>query len=147
MSKIDTIKKFFQDLETTPQNTSSSLANNFEFSGPVPEPFNSRDFISSHTALKKAFPDIKFNCQNAKEEGGKVTCTCQLTGTHKNELRVLDLPVVAPTGKRFSLPKENVTFSFQGDKIATMNVQSPPNGGLPEIYKQIGAKFPEHELV
>jgi predicted ester cyclase len=146
MSKIDTIKKFFQDLESTPQNTSTSLANNFEFSGPVPEPFNSRDFISSHSALKKAFPDIKYNCQNFKEEGGKVTCSVQLSGTHKNELRVLDLPAVAPTGRKFSLPRENVTFSFQGDKISSMKVQQVPNGGMPEIFKQLGAKFPEHEL-
>lgn len=142
MTKVDAVKKVARDLETNPHEALSSLTKDFKFSGAVPEPINGPDWIQVHEALKKAFPDIKINLQEVREENGKVYGTVSLTGTHKAELNIPDLPSVPPTGKHFQLPKEPVTIRFEGDKLSEWKVQRVPGGGVPGIYKQLGVPLP-----
>lgn len=142
MNKQDVVKSLLTDLETNPTHAEHYFTDDFKFSGPVPEPIDAHQWIQFHTALKRAFPDWKFNVQNLREENGKVTCTVSITGTHKQDLHLPDFPTVPASGKKINLPKEQVTVTFKGEKVQEVKVQKVPGGGIPGIYKQIGAELP-----
>jgi predicted ester cyclase len=147
MRKEDIVKSMFADLQSNPQNTRRYYTDDFVFSGPTPEPVDAQQWIQIHSALNRAFPDFNLNVQDLREDKGKVTCTVHLTGTHKHELRIPDLPVVPSTGKKISMPKETVTISFTGEKISEVRVQKVPGGGLAGMFKQLGAEFPSTVMV
>jgi predicted ester cyclase len=138
MNKEEIVKKFFADMESNPRSIKHYFTDDFTFSGPVPEPVDLNGFINVMTALTSGFPDWKFNLRDVKETGGNVTCSVQITGTHTKELKVMDLPLVPPTGKKINIPKEPMTLFFRGDKISECRVQKVPGGGVLGAYKQVG---------
>lgn len=48
------------------------------------------------TALRSAFPDLRFEVEDVIEAGDKAVARCRMTGTHQAEFMG-----IAPTGKRF----------------------------------------------
>ena len=55
----------------------------------------------------------------------------------------LRIPWAIPaTGKRISLPVEHITFTFKGDKIASMTSDIVPGGGVAGVLAQIGVPLP-----
>ena len=40
------------------------------------------------------------------------------------------------------MPQERVDFTFEGDKIKQMNVESVPGGGLVGLIQQVGSELP-----
>lgn len=111
------------------------LTDDFTFAGPFPEPLNRQQYIDMLKSTKKGFPDWKFNYGNFQDN----SCTVQITGTHSGEFNVPNRTPIPATGKNINLPEETINFTFEGDKISRMNVDTPPNGGLPGILQQIGA--------
>jgi hypothetical protein len=48
------------------------------------------------------------------------------------------LGVIAPTGKSFSNPAEDGMALVDGDRVAAIQIDSPPGGGLVGILTQLG---------
>jgi len=48
---------------------------------------------------------------------------------------------IPPTGKHVSV-KDTYIVTVQGDKVARLEVDSPPDGGIPAALGQIGVKVP-----
>lgn len=145
MSKVDTARAFSEALEARDFNKAGSyLTDDFVFAGPVPQPIGKQEFIAVQSAFEDAFPDWAFNSHDEVEQGDLVTAAVQITGTHSRDL-VLPMPGMPPipaTGKRVSLPEEHLTFTFKGDKIASLTSDNTPGGGVPGILAQIGVPLP-----
>jgi hypothetical protein len=52
---------------------------------------------------------------------------------------MLGMPSVPATGKHVSV-KDAYIVSVQGDKVSRIEVNSPPDGGIPAALGQIGVK-------
>lgn len=145
MTKIETAKAFSAALEARDFDMAASyLADDFVFSGPVPQPLGKQEFIAVQSAFEDAFQDWSFNSHDEVEQGDKVVAAVQITGTHTRDL-VLPMPGMPPipaTNKRVSLPVEHITFTFRGDKIASLTSDNVPGGGVPGVLQQIGVPLP-----
>jgi ketosteroid isomerase-like protein len=117
------------------------LTDDFTFTGPVAKPLGKKEFLTFETALVAGLPNLKLNAKNIKVQGSKATVTVQLTGTHTAALGSLrpGMSPIPATGKKVTLPEENVTITVRDDKVAALEVGQVPGGGVPGILAQIGA--------
>jgi hypothetical protein len=120
------------------------LASDFQFSGPVPVPLNSLQWIRMHRALATAMPDITVNYIPNDHSYGVVHGSVQLSGTHttKLDLRIPGVPAVFATGKRITLPREKVDVAVECGKVTVLKVENLPDGGLMGILAQMGVALP-----
>lgn len=112
--------------------------------GVLPQPIPAREAISLLTALSTAFPDLKFDVQNVTVKGNQATVHAVWSGTNNG---ILNMPFagmqnIQPTGKQVSV-KDTYIVTVQGDKVSRLDVDSPPDGGIPAALGQIGIKAPE----
>jgi predicted ester cyclase len=146
MSKVEIARKGFEQLEASDfEAARASLADGFEFSGPVPEPVGAEAWLGLQKKLLTAFPDWAFNIEDLREEGDKVHCTVQISGTHKGALELppdIGVPSIPATGKSIRLVREKVELTFKGDKIASIRSAATPGAGVPGILSQLGVKMP-----
>ena len=121
------------------------LSDNFEFSGPVPEPIGKEQWTGMQQTFLNAFQDWSFNISNIEEEGNIATTTHYVSGTHTRDLDLsaMNLPVVPSTGKTIKLPVEHAEVTVEGDKIVRIHVGDVSSeGGIPGIMKQLGVEMP-----
>jgi predicted ester cyclase len=145
MTKTETAKAFSAALEARDFDKAASyLIDDFVFRGPVPQPIGKQEFIAIQSAFENAFDDWSFNSHDEVEQGDKVVAAVQITGTHTRELvlPMPDMPPIPATNKRVSLPVEHITFTFKGDKIASLTSDNVPGGGVPGVLQQIGVPLP-----
>ena len=145
MSKVDTVKAFAEALEARDFDRAASyLSDDFVLTGPTPQPVGKQEFIAIQSAFQDAFQDWSFNSHDEVEQGDKVIAATQITGTQTRDLVVPipGLPTIPATGKRVSLPEEHLTFTFKGDKIASLTADNTPGGGIPGVLAQIGVPLP-----
>ncbi len=145
-SKIELVKQFFSNIEHGDfAKAEKLLTDDFEFSGPTPEPVDKEHFLEMHRGMVGAMPDWSFDAQGFNESGDDVTLTAQVSGTHTRELNIpfLGLRAVRATKKHAINPKEKVEIHFEGDKISTFQVEKVPNAGLPGILSQLGIALPQ----
>jgi predicted ester cyclase len=124
------------DLDTV----ATYLADDFQFSGPIPEPVGAQEWLGLLRVLRGAFPDLQFNFRILSVEGNVVRAANQLTGMHTGELDLsfMGLGVIPPTGKSFSNPVEEVEGVWDGDQLVSTHVHSQEGGGLMGILTQLG---------
>jgi predicted ester cyclase len=94
-------------------------------------------------ALKTAFPDLKFDVQNVAVKGNQAIVQAVWSGTNHGPL---DMPMpgmqsIPATGKQVSV-KDAYIVTVEGDKVCRLEVDSPPDGGIPAALAQIGVKVP-----
>lgn len=145
MSKVETVKTFSEALEARDFDKAAAyLTDDFVFAGPVPQPIGKREFIAVQSAFENAFPDWSFNSHDEVEQDDQVTAAVQITGTHTRDLvlPMPGMPSIPATGKRVSLPEEHLTFTFKGDKIASLTSDNTPGGGVPGVLAQLGVPLP-----
>ena len=120
------------------------LAEDFQFSGPTPQPLGAAEWLGMTRALQAAFPDIQYNLQIEAVEGDTVRTSTQLSGTHTGELDLtaMGLGVIPATGKRFANPKEYGEATVEGGKVASIRVEAAEGSGLEGILRQIGVQPP-----
>ncbi len=111
--------------------------------GVLPQPIPAKEAIGMLSALKTAFPDLKFDIQNVAVKGNQATVEAVWSGTNKGpvNLPMPGMPTIPPTGKQVSV-KDTYIVTVQGDKVSRIEVDSPPDGGIPAALAQIGAKVP-----
>jgi hypothetical protein len=85
--------------------------------GVLPQPIPAREAISLLTALKTAFPDLKFDVQNVTVNGNQATVQAVWSGTNTGPLNMPfpGMQNIPPTGKGVSV-KDTYIVTVQGDK-------------------------------
>ena len=109
--------------------------------GVLPQPIPAKEAISLMSALNTAFPDLKFDIQNVTADGNQATVHAVWSGTNNGDLNMPGLPSIPATGKSVVV-KDKYIVTVQGDKVSRIEVDSPPDGGIPAALGQIGVKVP-----
>jgi predicted ester cyclase len=111
--------------------------------GVLPQPMPLSEAMNMMTALKNAFPDLTFDIQNVTVKGNQATVQAVWSGTNKGPLNMPlpGLESIPPTGKPVSV-KDTYIVTVEGDKVCRLEVDSPPDGGIPAALGQIGVKVP-----
>ena len=135
---LDAVQK--GDFETA----KSLLADDFQFSGPVPEPVNKEAWLAMSANLKAAFPDLDYHFKVIGTEGEVVRSTSQLSGTHTGsfDLTAMNMGVIPASDKTFSAKLEKTKITVKEDKIAAWAVEPTQGAGLIAILDQLGVKAP-----
>lgn len=147
MNAVETVQTVLAAIEANDwERARGYLADDFIFGGAVPEPIGPDAWLGVHRALGSAMPDFSFNARGLHDENGQVAGHLQITGTQTRELAlpVPGIPRIQPTGKRVSMPTEDITASVRGDKLATFMIGEVAGGGLPGILAQLGVALPAH---
>jgi hypothetical protein len=86
---------------------------------------------------------LKFDIQNVAVKGDQATVHAVWRGTNKGPLNMPlpGLQSIPATGKPVSV-KDTYIVTVQGDKVSRIEVDSPPDGGIPAALGQIGVKVP-----
>ena len=118
----------------------SYLSDDFQFSGPVPEPIGAAEWLGISRVFQVAFPDINYNLRIVGVEGNVVKTTSQVSGTHTGQLDLsaLGMGVVPPTGKSFSNPEELGQAIVEGGKVTSIHFPSGEGSGVGGILAQLG---------
>jgi len=111
--------------------------------GVLPQPIPAKEAIGMLSALKTAFPDLMFDIQDVAVKGNQATVQAIWSGTNKGPLNLPmpGMPSIPPTGKQVSV-KDTYIVTVEGDKVSRIEVDSPPDGGVPAALNQIGVKVP-----
>jgi hypothetical protein len=122
----------------------SLLANNFQFSGPVPQAVNAASWIVMSTDLKTAFPDINYRFKVEGSHGDVVKVSAQMSGTHRGNLNLasLGMGMIPATGKTFAAAHEYGRVTVKGDKIISFAQEPTKGAGIMAILGQLGITPP-----
>jgi len=126
------------------ENVKPMLADDFQFSGPIPEPINKEAWLEMSTNLKTAFPDLDYHFKVIGTQGDVVRSTSQLSGTHNGtfDLTNMNMGMIPATNKTFSTKPEKTKVTVKDNKITLWAAEPNDGAGLMEILKQLGVKLP-----
>ena len=146
MDPKETVQALFDAIQKGELDEAKSmLTDDFQFSGPVPDPVNGAIWLGMSASLKAAFPDLDYQFKVEGADGDTVNVSAQLKGTHTEDLNLtpMDMGVIPATNKSFANPREHGQVTVRGDKIAAWAVEPIEGGGLMGILDQLGVKPPE----
>ena len=120
------------------------LSDDYQFSGPVPEPLGRYQFLGLIDLMWNAFPDLRFNTRLVGINRNVAHFTNQLAGTHTGDLDLsfVGMGVIPPTGRSFSMAREDGELVIEGDYIVATNIEPTAGAGLMAILHQLGVKVP-----
>ena len=135
---MDSIQK--GDFETA----KPMLADDFKFSGSVPEPINKETWLEMSSSLKAAFPDLNYHFKVIGAEGDVVRAISQLSGTHTGpfDLTNMQMGIIPATDKTFSGRHEKTKVTVKDNKITAWAVEPTEGAGLKAILDQLGVMLP-----
>jgi ketosteroid isomerase-like protein len=124
--------------------TKSLLADDFQFSGPLPEPIDREAWVGMNTRLQAAFPDLDYHFHVIGADDDIVNTTSQLSGTHTGsfDLTNMKMGVIPATRKAFSAKAEKTKITVKDNKITSWAVEPTEGAGLKEILGQLGVAGP-----
>jgi predicted ester cyclase len=128
------------DLETA----ASYYADDFQFSGPTPEPLGPDAYLGISRIMQAAFPDIDYGGRVTGSDGDVVYAEFTLSGTHNGDLDLtpVGMSVIPATGIHFANPTEPVDITVRDGLIASIVGEPSPDSGLPGILSQLGVQMP-----
>ncbi len=111
--------------------------------GILRQPLRWTEGVELMSALKTAFPDIRFEVQQVTVNGNQATVRADWSGTNTGALHLpqAGAPNIPPTGKKVRVP-DTYRLTLEGDKVSHLELESPYNGGIPAALAQIGVKVP-----
>ena len=120
------------------------LADNFQFSGPIPTPINRDSWLRMSASLKTAFPNLDYHFNVIGAQGDVVKTTSQLSGTHTDpfDLTAMNMGVIPATDKDFSVKVEKTKVTVKDNKVTSWAVEPTDGAGLNAILDQLGVKVP-----
>ncbi len=126
------------------KNARTLLADDFQFSGPIPEPINREAWLGMSASLKTAFPDLNYHFNVVGADDDIVRTTSQLSGTHNGsfDLTNMKMGVIPATNKAFSAKLENTKITVKENKVTSWAVEPTEGAGLKAILGQLGVKVP-----
>lgn len=135
------VKRVMQAIESADFPAARALLHDdFQFSGPVPQPIDGDMWLGVHRALYGGMPDLRFNPTNFTDDGQTVRFNVALTMHHTGTLALPALGVadLAPTNKAIALPPESVTVVVRDGRLASWSNVTPADGGLGRIVSEAG---------
>src|SRR5512142_1785504 len=86
------------------ENARNMLADNFQFSRPIPKPINKDAWLKMSATLKAAFPDLDYHFKVIGAQGDIARATMQLSGTPSGsfDLTNMKMGVILPRTKPLS---------------------------------------------
>ena len=120
------------------------LADDFQFSGPVPTPINRDSWLGMSASLKTAFPNLDYHFNVIGAQGDVVKTTSQLSGTHTDpfDLTAMNMGVIPATDQDFSVKVEKTKVTVKDNKVTSWAVEPTDGAGLSAILDQLGVKVP-----
>ena len=120
------------------------LADDFRFSGPIPQPVNREAWLEMSASLKTAFPDLDYHFKVIGADDDIVKTTSQLSGTHRGsfDLTTMNMGVIPATNKTFSAKLEKTKITVKENKVTSWAVEPTEGAGLKAILGQLGVKSP-----
>jgi predicted ester cyclase len=109
MNKRETVQALMDAVQQGDFATvKTMLSDDFQFSGPVPEPIDAEAWLGMSASLKTAFPDLDYHFKVIGAQGDVVRSTSQLSGTHNGsfDLTGMNLGVIPATKKAVSTKSE-----------------------------------------
>ena len=143
MNKRETVQALMDSVQKGDfENVKSMLADDFQFSGPIPEPINKDAWLGMSASLKTAFPDLNYHVKVIGADGDVVKSTSQLSGTHSGsfDLTNMQMGVIPATNKSFSVKLEKTRVTVKDNKITAWVVEPTEGAGLKAILGQLGVK-------
>jgi len=143
MNKRETVQALMDSVQKGDfENAKTMLADDFQFSGPLPEPIDQEAWVGMNTRLQTAFPDLDYHFKVIGAEGDVVRATMQLSGTHSGsfDLTTMDMGVIPATNKNFSVKAEKAKVTVKENKITAWFVEPTQGADLKSILDQLGVK-------
>jgi predicted ester cyclase len=143
MNKRETVQALMDSIQKGDfENAKSMLAEDFQFSGPIPEPIDATAWLGMSSSLKTAFPDLDYHFKVIGANGDVVRSTTQLSGTHRGsfDLTKMDMGVIPATNNAFSTKLEKTKVTVKDNKITSWVVEPTEGAGLKTILSQLGVK-------
>jgi len=140
MNKRETVQALMDSIQKGDfQNAKTMLADDFQFSGPIPEPINKEAWLGMCAHLKTAFPDLNYHFKVIGAEGDVVRTTSQLSGTHRGsfDLTNMNMGVIPATNKVFSAKPEKIKITVKENKITAWAVEPTEGAGLQALLDQL----------
>jgi predicted ester cyclase len=118
------------------------FADDFQFSGSVPEPMDADDWLDMSTSLKTAFPDLNYHFKVFDADGDVVRSTWRLSGTHTGSLDMtnMEMGVIPATNRFFASRLEKTEVTVKGNKITSWVIKPTEGAGLKGILRQLRVK-------
>src|SRR5688572_16724489 len=145
MNKRETVEALLDSVQKGDfENAKSMLADNFHFSGPVPQPVNRDAWLGMSANLRTAFPDLDYHFKAIGADDDVVRTTTQLSGTHRGsfDLTYINTGVIPATHQAFSAELEKTRITVKENKITSWAVEPTQGAGLEAILDQLGVKLP-----
>ena len=145
MNKREIVQAFLDAVQKGDfESAKSMLADDFQFSGPIPEPVNSDAWLGMSSSLKTAFPDLDYHFKVIGTDGDVVRATSQLSGTHTGpfDLTNVNMGVIPATDKTFSTKPEKTKVTVKENRIALWAVEPTDGAGLKAILGQLAVETP-----
>ncbi len=122
------------------EKAKSLLSDDFQFSGPVPEPINSEAWLGMGKSLKKAFPNLEYHFQLKDMNGDVANISSELKGTHTGEfdLTGMHMGVIPATNKSFAAANEHGKVTVKAEKVVSWAMEPNKGAGLMAILGQLG---------
>jgi len=121
------------------------LSDDFQISGFVHKPLNSKKWLNMIANLKMACADLNYHFQVLNIEGNVVYTTSQLSGTNSGafDFTDIDMGVIPATNKKFSSTPQMTKITVKGEKVVSWAVEPTEGAGWIAILSQLGVKLPE----
>ena len=122
----------------------SYLSDDFEFSGPVPQPISGVEWMGMSTSLRAAFPDLNYRFNIKSINGDIAHISAELSGTHQGDLDLtaMNMGVIPATNKSFKAAHENGKAMVSNGKVYSWEMEGTKGAGLMAILSQLGIKIP-----
>ncbi len=145
MGELKTVKTFMTALQSGDMDLASSvMADSFTMTGMTPKTLNKGQFLAMQSELLAAMPDFSYNLNGEHREEDVIVGTITPTGSHTDDLALplFGVQSIPASGIAVTLPQTGVTYSFENDLIAKMEVENISGGGLAGLLQQVGAELP-----
>ncbi|HET8842854.1 MAG TPA: ester cyclase [Ktedonobacteraceae bacterium] len=144
MNNMDIIKTGLKAWEMNDEATLSPLvANDFQLSGPVPQPLGKQEFLGLMHIMHASMPDFAFNISSFEENGDTIIAKSHITGTHTGTLELPGLPPFPATNIKVSLPEEIQIYTLRNGQISQLTTDGRPDAGIPGMLAQLGVALPQ----
>lgn len=143
MNKRETVQVLVDSIQRGDFDVAKSmLADDFQFSGFIPETINKETWLGMSASLKTAFPNLDYHFKVIGTEGNVVRTTMQLSGTHSGsfDLTNLNLGVIPATDKTFAAKREKTKVTVKENKVTAWVVEPNQGAGLMDILSQLDAR-------
>jgi len=93
------------------------------------------------TAMRDAFPDLRFEVHEVLAEGDIVATRSTMTGTHRGRFMMGPLAALPPTGKQIAVPHMHFFRYKDGRVVDLWHVWNTT-----ELMRQLGAPAPDMKV-